>query len=140
MNYRSRVLIEGEEGTAVELTLGGYEFPDMRAKGEGFDADANWLRVRGQVSDGMMTWSFDDPCLMTNEAAELATWPRGTVSGAVSPGARIGSMEGVWFVEPNVSARLDDRTPETVTIVWYFSLESSRRGLRKTSATATASR
>jgi hypothetical protein len=121
------VLIQGQEGTSVELDLGGYQFPEMEALGPHFDHDANWLRVRGKVFDGAQSWSFEDPCLMTTEAAELALWLRGIVDGVVEPDAQTG-VGGASFVEPNVSAKLDARTDATVTIVWYFSQESSPPG------------
>jgi hypothetical protein len=121
------VLIEGQEGTRVELDLGGYEFPEMQARGPHFDHDANWLRVRGKIFDGTQSWSFDDPCLMTDEAASLAHWLRGVVSGVVEPDVWMGKTSA-WFTEPNVSARLDARTDETVAIVWYFSQESAPPG------------
>jgi hypothetical protein len=122
------VLIEGEEGTKVELNVGGYQFPEKQAQGPGFDHDANWLRVQGHVFDGVQSWSFDDPCLMTTEVAELAAWLRGVESDPVAAGARIGRSDDVWFVEPNVSARLETWTNDTVTIVWFFSQESSPPG------------
>src|SRR4051794_40035445 len=89
--YRASVQLVGKEGTAVEIDVVGYQFPGARASETGFDWDANWLRVRGRVSDGERRWSFDDPCLVTSEAAELTSWLRGVVSGEIAPGAYVGS-------------------------------------------------
>jgi hypothetical protein len=120
--YRARVQVVGAEGSAVEIDVVAYQFAGARASERGFDWDANWLRVRGRVSDGERQWSFDDPCLVTSEAAELSSWLRGVANGEIAPGAYIG---GDTFVEPNLSVRLDARGDRTVTLTWSFAQESA---------------
>jgi hypothetical protein len=63
--YSDRVRISSQDLALVELDVTGYQFPDAPGRGER-DRDANWLRVRGAMTQAdEKSWSFDDPCLTT---------------------------------------------------------------------------
>jgi len=69
------VLLASLDGASVELRPTRYQFPAEPP--EPGDWDANWLEVHGRVrTTAGVTWTFDDPCLTTWEAEELATWLR----------------------------------------------------------------
>jgi hypothetical protein len=90
--------LDGRAGRALELTIDGYQFPGMAAEPDGFDFDANWLIIRGRVSDGAREWTFRDPCLLTDEARELAAWLE-----AVATDWR--DLDATDFIEPNLEFR-----------------------------------
>lgn len=88
----------------LQLRVVGYQFPEIcggreqpHAGGEP-DWDANWLLVRGTVTaaDGG-TWSFQEPCLTTWEAAALADWLDNAAARQLAP--------GLTFTEPNLEFR-----------------------------------
>jgi hypothetical protein len=121
------VLIEDAgASTSVELQVVGYQFPAMEPTGPGFDWDANWLRVRGRVKVGPLSWSFTDPCLTTQEAAELGEWLRQAAAGEIDSNSDPGIGHGPrWFVEPNLSVKLTAHDDSSVSLTWYFSQESA---------------
>jgi hypothetical protein len=93
----------------------------MVADGSGRDSDANWLVISGQVTTRTLSWRFEDPCLMTTEARELASWLGDVASGsgdAVSP----------WFVEPNIELRVAERSGAAIGIRFLFRHESAPPG------------
>lgn len=88
----------------LQLRVVDYQFPEIfggrdqpHAGGEP-DWDANWLVVRGRVTaaDGG-TWSFQEPCLTTWEAAALADWLDNAAARQPAP--------GLTFTEPNLEFR-----------------------------------
>ncbi len=54
----------------VELQILGYQFPYLETK----EYDSNWLIVAGNVMHQSGSWQFTDPCLLTYEAEQLASW------------------------------------------------------------------
>ena len=64
------------DSSFVELRVLRYQFPKMTGDGSGHDTDANWLIIGGHVATDRISWYFEDPCLMTTEAQELASWLR----------------------------------------------------------------
>lgn len=121
-----------DRGMAVELEVVGYQFPDYRPpRGQSFDEwDANWLQVRGRIASPEISWSFLDPCLTTGEARELGEWltraALGELDPATDPG--LGGRGAGFFVEPNLSVRIESATTAGVSLVWSFSQESTRPG------------
>lgn len=86
------VLLEGTDGRRLELTLVGYEFPDL----EDDEWDADWLVVRISAADDPDVWTAEDPCLLTWEVDELADWLDAV---ADAPGA----VHDLEFIEPNLT-------------------------------------
>lgn len=87
------MLLRSSDGAEVELSIVGYEFPDLSGLDDPEDDewDANWLVVEGRVRlpDGRR-WSFREPCLVVDEARELGEW-LGGVGG-----------DTLVFTEPNL--------------------------------------
>lgn len=102
------------------LTVLGYEFP------EGADDyyDANWLMIRVVARDGELTWTVDDPALLTWELDRLARWLERVAHG------QFDRQPWCSFVEPNLEFRADPLpdaagTPlgDRVQIRVFFELE-----------------
>ena len=53
---------------AVQVNVVGYQFPFHPLKSI---YDNNWLMVRIQLSEGVLTYSFDDPCMTSLELEDL---------------------------------------------------------------------
>lgn len=71
-----------------------YQFPAV----SGDQYDDNWLVVAGEVTTPEGSWSFTDPCLLTDEARQLSLWLR-AVGGASSGD----SEPDLCFLEPVLS-------------------------------------
>jgi hypothetical protein len=120
------VQIRSQDAASLELSVSGYQFPDIVGHGEG-DWDANWLRVHGTVTqaDGK-TWAFDDPCLTTWEAEALGTWLADVAAGIVPP-SPFGTDEPeqiLMFTEPNIAFSVEQRTADRVLVRVHLSLEA----------------
>lgn len=115
------------DGAEVALRPIRYESPSIRSTGQDWDWDANWLVIRGEViSDDGKRWSFEEPCLTTREARELAQWLRAVVAGDVIPSQFDGrSYERLLtFTEPNLALSLEGRTDDRARIRVHLSLEA----------------
>ena len=64
------MILRGAGDTTLELTVLGYQYPDVTGGGW----DANWLIVRGSVKTAEHEWTFADPCLTTWELQHLVRW------------------------------------------------------------------
>lgn len=103
------LLSSDTHGPSVELDVVGYQFPEIMSTQQPEDGraaadwDANWLMIRGRVraADGE-TWGFDQPCLTTWEAAQLADWLEERVEphGGLPPGSELSHR--LIFTEPNL--------------------------------------
>jgi hypothetical protein len=65
------VLIRGDCGGAVDVRPVRWQFPPGAGAW-----DDRWLVIDGTVDLGGEAWSFTDPCLLIDEARELALWLR----------------------------------------------------------------
>jgi hypothetical protein len=114
------VRLAGGDGVTIDLTVAGYQFPDIGRPGTdhgNYDYDANWLVIEGLVNDGRRQWSFRDPCLLTTEAAELARWLEAAANGSVD-------LEATNFTEPNLEFRRVSTPTERPVIRITFRLEA----------------
>lgn len=115
------------DGSAIHLSVLGYQYSARASKVAERDWDANWLTVRGAVAPAdHAEWSFTDACLTTFEARELADWLGAVAHGEVVPSHfDTESMEGLlWFTEPALAFSVADRTAEHVVIRVHLSLEA----------------
>jgi hypothetical protein len=80
-----------DHGTSLELTVVGYEFPQL----VGVPYDSNWLIVAGHVALHGREWRFRDPCLLTNEVMALADWFEARSKSPNDDGE-------IGFIEPNL--------------------------------------
>lgn len=71
------VRLQSLDGLFVDIAVISYQFGRGQSTSDGADWDANWLIIRGKAWDGGESWEFDDPCMTTWEARELASWLRG---------------------------------------------------------------
>ena len=65
-------LLQGKDGRRFEITLDGYEYPELPQD----EWDANWLKVTVEVVDGPKRWKRSDPAALTWEICTLVTWLR----------------------------------------------------------------
>lgn len=95
------------DDSSLELTVVGYQFPEFVPGRSSLDAshwDANWLVVRGcLVSAAGAGSEFEDPCLTTWEARQLADWLDVVSGDAVRLPERVPPLT---FTEPALSFRL----------------------------------
>ncbi|MCQ8193727.1 WapI family immunity protein [Streptomyces rugosispiralis] len=78
----------------IELRPLRYQFPVV----SGDQYDDNWLVIGGEVTTLEGSWSFTDPCLLTDEARQISPWLR-AVGGAMLTG----TQPDLHFLEPVVS-------------------------------------
>jgi len=90
------------DGTAFELTILGYQFPELASE----QYDSNWLVIRIHVDHPSGSWEARDPCLLSYEVAELADWLEAVAQG--EPARREMS-----FMEPNLEFRLHPHCAST---------------------------
>ncbi|WP_433995750.1 WapI family immunity protein [Bradyrhizobium diazoefficiens] len=100
------------DGQSLELRILGYEFPHL----ETAEYDSNWLVVAGEGRHPRGSWRFTHPCLLTYEAARLASWM--DAAADKSP-----CSDTCDFTEPNLKFRVLLSQERPVLRV-YFNLEA----------------
>lgn len=60
----------GPDGARLEVTVLGYQFPEMATE----PYDSNWLNIHIVVNGPLGAWKATAPALLTYEAAKLADW------------------------------------------------------------------
>jgi len=105
--------LSGPGGDKFELTLVRYQFPNSSTD----EYDANWLIIRTRAAVAGREWTSDDPAMLTWEVEELANWIE-------SLGNNHGVEPQLEFIEPNLSFRVQDRSPERVRLKVLLGLES----------------
>ncbi|MGC4995047.1 MULTISPECIES: WapI family immunity protein [unclassified Streptomyces] len=110
---------------SVDLRPVRYQFGTVR----GDSYDDNWLVIGGTVTTPEGSWSFSDPCLLTDEARQVSAWLRGVAAGAVAVTGPDGEGElspDTEFIEPVVGFSLADRSEDgTAAIRVHLSLEAA---------------
>ncbi len=87
--------LEGPDGSLVQLSVIGYEFPALETE----EYDSNWLLVRIRVVHPRGQWNAVSPCLLTYELKDLADW-----FDSIARGQAVKTEAD--FLEPNLSFRL----------------------------------
>lgn len=85
------MILRGDGDALLELTVLGYQYPDLVSGGW----DANWLVIQGRVNANGQVWTFADPCLTTWEVQQLIEW-MGVVEGGQAG-------RTLTFTEPNLA-------------------------------------
>lgn len=102
-----------------------YQFATVR----GDSYDDNWLVIDGTVMNSEGSWSFADPCLLTDEARQVSAWLRAVAAGAVEvtePDPDGELSPDTWFIEPVVAFSLASRIEGgTAVIRVHLSLEAA---------------
>ena len=105
-------MILRHDNKSIEFTIDGYQSPKRKSSKKEFDYEANWLICRVIYSDGDNTETFTDPCLLTDELAELAEEIPKVIDGSET--CYISD-----FMEPFLkfaATRVEDR----IVIIFYF--------------------
>lgn len=113
------------DGAEIELRPRGYQYPSVGGNGP-HDWDANWLVIRGDVRlPDERRWHFEDPCMTTWEATELAGWLRSVAAGEVRASPFPADDEQLLvFTEPNLGFSLAATTEGARSVRVHFSLEA----------------
>ncbi|MFE2288544.1 hypothetical protein ACFXDJ_30810 [Streptomyces sp. NPDC059443] len=110
---------------SVDLRPMRYQFANVR--GDAYDD--NWLVIGGTVTTPEGSWSFADPCLLTDEARQVAPWLRAVAAGTVAvtgPDAEGELSPDTSFIEPLLAFSLADRSEDgTAVIRIHLSLEAA---------------
>ncbi|MEV0373328.1 hypothetical protein AB0I10_26530 [Streptomyces sp. NPDC050636] len=117
-------MLLSDHADSVELHPLRYQFPAV----QGDPYDDNWLVIGGTVTTPEGSWSFTDPCLLTDEARAVADWLRAVASGKVAvnrPGAEGELSPDTWFVEPVLAFSLADHSEGGAAIRVHLSLEAA---------------
>lgn len=119
------MLLTSSDGAGVELLPARYQF-SAAPSGPG-DWDANWLEIHGRVRTvAGESRTFDDQCLTTWEARQLANWLRAAAAGRVPvTEAPTADSEGLLtFTEPNLGFGVGASRDDSLVVRVHLSLES----------------
>ncbi len=115
------VLHQGNK--SIEFSIDSYEFQEFELTKEEFEYDANWLMCEVKYSDGEISETYTDPCLLTDELADMTEMLSkildGTEDGYISD-----------FMEPYLkvsAARADDK----IAVVFQFAYYSTKKTWKK---------
>ena len=108
---------------AVQVNVVGYQFPYNPV---GNIYDNNWLMVRVKLTEGPLSYSFDDPCMTTQELADLVRGLENVAAGRImeseaqfiEPYLRLHTHRCVGGVLVNLGVALteEDDDPEFVAL------------------------
>jgi hypothetical protein len=107
------VKLIGANGNEFELTVAGYQFPNI----EDDRWDSNWLHVAIDVRTDNGSWTSTDPSLLTSDVERLASWLDSVAADRTD-------VSEISFLEPNLSFGLHSQAGDTLTIRVWFELES----------------
>ncbi|WP_217143082.1 hypothetical protein [Streptomyces sp. AC627_RSS907] len=100
-----------------------YEFRTARGDAH----DDNWLVVGGRVTTTDGSWTFAGPCLLTDEARQVAVWLRAVAAGTVAvtgPDPDGTLSPDLSFIEPVLAFGLAGRTGSGAVLRVHLSLEA----------------
>lgn len=113
-----------DPSNSVDLRPLRYQF----ATAGGDPHDDNWLVIGGSVRTPDGSWTFADPCLLNDEARQLAAWLRAVAAGTVAvtgPDADGGPTPDREFTEPVLAFSLAERNGDSVVVRVHLSLEAA---------------
>ncbi|MGP3632475.1 WapI family immunity protein [Streptomyces sp. 24-1644] len=117
-------MLLSDRTNSVELRPLRYQFPAVR----GDSYDDNWLVVGGAVTTTAGSWTFTDPCLLTDEARQVAAWLRAVAAGTVAatvPDDADGLSPDTWFVEPVLAFSVAAPTEDGAVLRVHLSMEAA---------------
>lgn len=109
-------MLLGDDDRSIDLWLVGYE---TQTPAPDEDPEDFWLVLRAIVSDQSRTHIYDDLSLDVGELRQLAGWMHAVAMGRIGPDSRWNEA-AVFFVEPDLAARLSRRVGDKLTLRWYF--------------------
>ncbi|WP_406297136.1 hypothetical protein [Streptomyces sp. NBC_00624] len=117
-------MLLSDQANSVEFRPLRYQFAQVGDN----SYDDNWLVIAGAVTTAEGSWSFADPCLLTDEARVVTTWLRAVAAGKVAvtrPDADGELSPDTWFVEPVLAFSLADQDEAGAVIRLHLSLEAT---------------
>lgn len=122
------MLIQERAGVAVRLRPLRWQFPPDAGAW-----DDRWLIIAGAVDLRDRAWSFTDPCLVIDEARELAGWLRNAAKGRIAP-SRTGPGEqaqpSLSFMEPVLGFSVAAHGDNEVVVRAHVTAEAAPPWLR----------
>jgi hypothetical protein len=113
------MLIAGGNGRAVNLQPLRWQFPP-----DAGDWDDRWLVITGKVDLEQSSWSFIDPCLLIEEARELAEWLRAATEGRIEPDppstGQVPVPPSLSFMEPTLAFSVAARDDSNLVVRIHF--------------------
>ncbi len=106
------MLLKSKDNSEFELTILGYEFPELEKE----EYDSNWLVISIRVKKSEGSWEAKHPCLLTWEVAHLSKWLR-----SLPNNESVESEED--FIEPNLSFQVTKMTEEYITLRVFFGMK-----------------
>ena len=104
--------IHGADGSAFQLKVVGYQFPQVVDDGW----DSNWLRIYMSVTLPQGSWSVSDPFLTTFEVKSLANWFDSIVDHTQTE-------QEIGFTEPNLSFAITETASGIPCLRIHFAIE-----------------
>ena len=113
---------------SIEFSIVGYQYPELEPSNEAFDYDANWLIAEVKYSDSGINETYEDPCIMADDLAEIAEELSKILDG---------SEEGYItdFMEPYLKIAAA-RADEKIVIVFQFSYVTRKNSWKRRKVTA----
>ena len=113
---------------SIEFSIVGYQYPELEPSDEAFDYDANWLIAEVKYSDSGINETYEDPCIMADDLAEIAEELSKILDG---------SEEGYItdFMEPYLKIAAA-RADEKIVIVFQFSYVTRKNSWKRRKVTA----
>ena len=108
------MLLASQDGNELELSVVGYQFPEVDSD----PWDSNWLLIALRVVSPKGSWEVVDPCLTTWEAKRLMAW-------MLNVAAHDPASAPIAFTEPNLTftAKPKPRSLKRVLLGACFQLE-----------------
>lgn len=122
------MLIEGNDGVTVGMRPVRWQFPPDAGAW-----DDRWLVIDGTVDLGDEAWSFTDPCLLIEEARELALWLRNAAEGRIASGRTVPGEEvesSLSFMEPVLGFSVPAHRDDELVLHVQFTAEAAPPRLR----------
>ena len=112
---------------SIEFSIVGYQYPELEPSDEAFDYDANWLIAEVKYSDSGINETYEDPCIMADDLAEIAEELSKILDG---------SEEGYItdFMEPYLKIAAA-RADEKIVIVFQFSYVTTSNSWKRRTVT-----
>lgn len=123
------MLLRGRQGTELEVTIAGYQFPAQEH--DPWDSNALLVSVRVRAPEG--SWEVVDPCLTTWEGAQLTRW-----LAAVARRADLLAGRPLTLNEPNLTITATPQRGEAhrVAVRACFALERRPPWLKSAAGSA----